>query len=445
MDGGERMAGAWSEKEVIHLLNRAAFGAGSKEVAACLVLGREETVRRLVAGEALVEGIPPLQTLEAVKADGSKALDPAQLADQQLYWLYRMAYSPAPLIEKMTLFWHGHFATAYYKVKDVSLMVKQNELFRQHALGSFKELVLAVGQDPAMMIWLDVNKNKKGKPNENYAREVMELFTLGIGQYTEQDVKEAARAFTGWTYNKAEGTVSFAPKQHDDERKTLLGESGKLDAGGAIDIIFHQKALTQFLAAKLLTFFAVDQPPQAWVVKVADTIAAKSTIGEVLYDLMVSDEFYDPALQMALIKTPAEYTAGIVKQCQLPPVKGYVQAMRKMGQELYMPPDVAGWRGGLTWLGTSSLLARYQFAETVAKQMKAALLTSAPFQPQNKDQAEQWAALWSRNLGIAKLSSPTLKSLSAYTNDTIVHTTNKNPGLRGLLHLLLISPEAQMK
>ncbi|MFC5449496.1 DUF1800 domain-containing protein [Paenibacillus aestuarii] len=439
------MVGVWTEKEVIHLLNRAAFGASSKEIAACLNLGREETVRRLVAGEALIEGIPALTPLEELKTEGNKALDPAQLADQQLYWVYRMASSKAPLVEKMTLFWHGHFATAYYKVKDVALMVEQNELFRKHALGSFKELVVAVGQDPAMMIWLDVNKNKKGKPNENYAREVMELFTLGIGQYTEQDVKEAARAFTGWTYNKAEGKVSFAPKQHDDERKTLLGESGKLDAAGAVDIIFHQKALPQFLAAKLLAFFAVDPPPQAWIRKVADDIATKATIGEVLYALMVSDDFYDPALQMALIKTPAEYTAGIVKQCQLPLAKGYVQAMRKMGQELYMPPDVAGWRGGLTWLGTSSLLARYQYAETVAKQMKAALLTSDTFQPQNKEQAEQWAALWSRNLGIAKLSAPTLKSLSAYANDTIIHATNKNSGLRGLMHLLLISPEAQMK
>lgn len=163
-----------------------------------------------------------------------------------MYWLYRMVNSSAPLIEKMTLFWHGHFATANYKVKDVTLMVQQNALFRKYALGNYKELVLAIGKDPAMMIWLDVNRNKKNKPNENYAREVMELFTLGIGQYTETDVKEAARAFTGWTYSEKENKVAFNPKQHDNDPKTLLGEKGNLDGDAAIDIIFHQSRYLHF-------------------------------------------------------------------------------------------------------------------------------------------------------------------------------------------------------
>jgi uncharacterized protein (DUF1800 family) len=442
---GEIMAMAWTDKEVIHLLNRAAFGVSQDEIRACVTLGREETVRRLIIGEPLISNLPPMATFDQVKADGKKALDPTQLSDQQMYWVYRMVHSGAPLIEKMTLFWHGHFATANYKVKDVSLMVQQNELMRKHALGNFKELVLAIGQDPAMMIWLDVNKNKKEKPNENYAREVMELFTLGIGQYSEQDVKEAARAFTGWTYNKDNDKVSYNPKQHDNDAKTLLGETGKLDAEGAIDVIFHQKAVASFLAAKLLTYFAVESPSQAWISKVAEDISTKPTIGEVLQALFLSDDFYEDNLQLSLIKTPAEYVAGIMKSCQLSISKGYVQAMRKMGQELYSPPDVAGWRGGVTWLSTSSLLARYQFAESVVKQLNGAILTSDGFRPQQTDRAEEWVKLWGRNMGLAQVSDKTLQGISAYVEDELLHTKQKSAGLRGLLQLVLLSPEAQMK
>ncbi|NEW08254.1 DUF1800 domain-containing protein [Paenibacillus sp. SYP-B3998] len=435
----------WTYKEVTHLLNRAAFGATQEEIAVCVKLGREETVRRLIEGEPLINDQPLLVSIDQVTADGKKALDPTQLGDQQMYWLYRMVHSGAPLIEKMTLFWHGHFATANYKVRDVSLMVQQNDLFRKHALGNFKELVLALTEDPAMMIWLDVNKNKKGKPNENYAREVMELFTLGIGQYTEQDVKEAARAFTGWTYDKNENKTSYNLKQHDNESKTFLGETGKWDAVGAIDVISRQKAFSTFLAAKLLAFFAVDNPTQMWIRRVAEDIETKKTIGEVLQALFVSEDFYNEKLQMSLIRTPAEYVANIIKSCQIPVSKGYSQAMRKMGQELYSPPDVAGWRGGVTWLSTSSLLARYQFAESIAKQLNGTFLTSTMYTPKLGDSSEEWVKLWTQNLGLLQVSDQTMRSLRAYVEDTLLHKKQKNAGLRGLLQLVLISPEAQMK
>ncbi|TXK85603.1 DUF1800 family protein [Paenibacillus sp. N3.4] len=434
----------WTNKEVVHLLNRAGFGSNEEEIDACVKLGREETVRRLIAGEALMSDSKPLTPFEQL-SEGNKVLDPLQLGDQQMYWLYQMVNSGAPLIEKMTLFWHGHFATANYKVGDVALMVQQNKLFRKYALGNFKELVLAVGQDPAMMIWLDVNKNKKGKPNENYAREAMELFTLGIGHYTEQDVKEAARAFTGWTYDKKENKVAYNFKQHDSDNKTLLAETGKLDAQSAIDIIFHQKALPVFLAKKLLTYFAADHPSESWITKVAEDIATKPSVGEVLQALFLSDEFYDEKLRLSLIKTPVDYVAGILKACRLPVTKGHAQAMRKMGQELYSPPDVAGWRGGASWLNTNSLLARYQFAESVAKQMNGKTLTSPSYTPKQTDRPEEWVNLWTQNLGMSVLSDKTIQSLTAYADDTIIHTKQKSAGLRGLLHLMLISPEAQMK
>lgn len=434
----------WTNKEVVHLLLRAGFGSTTEEVNACVALGREETVRRLIAGEALIDAAP-LTPFEQLHAEGKKSLDPLQLADQQMYWLYRMVNASAPLVEKMTLFWHGHFATANYKVKDVTLMIQQNTLFRNHALGSFKELVLAIGKDPAMMIWLDVNRNKKNKPNENYAREVMELFTLGIGHYSETDVKEAARAFTGWTYSEKENKVAFISKQHDNDTKTLLGETGKLGSDEAIDVIFHQKSLSAFLAAKLLAYFATDNPSESWVQQVAGHIAEKATIGEVLQELFLSDDFYNPTLRLSLIKTPADYVAGILKTLNVTVAKGHAQAMRRMGQELFSPPDVAGWRGGASWLNTNLLLARYQFAESIAMQIIGKKLVSPELTPQRAELSEEWVKLWSERLGITNLSDKTLQGLSAYVEDTVVHAKVKNEGLRGLLQLILISPEAQMK
>ncbi|MGO4499395.1 DUF1800 domain-containing protein [Paenibacillus sp. 2RAB27] len=442
------MGDQWTNKEVVHLLLRAGFGVAKEEVAACLALGREETVRRLVSGEALIDKAPKLASFDEFHADGKKALDPLLLVDQQMYWLYRMVNSPAPLIEKMTLFWHGHFATANYKVKDASLMAKQNELFRQYALGNFKELLIEIGKDPAMMIWLDVNQNKKGKPNENYAREVMELFTLGIGHYTEMDVKESARAFTGWTYNKNDHKVNYNAKQHDNDPKTLLGESGKLDADDVIDILFHQKALPTFLATKLLNYLATDTPSDRWIQTIAGLITQKNTVGEVLQELFLSDEFYADTNRMSLIKTPADYVAGILKCCNLSVAKGHAQAMRKMGQELFVPPDVAGWRGGASWLTTNCLLARYQFAEGIAKQMNGQQLNAPAFQPNQAESPIEWTKRYAELMGISDLSEQTLASLRAYADDTIVHTTQtkqKLTGLRGLLQLVLISPEAQMK
>ncbi|OAS16913.1 DUF1800 domain-containing protein [Paenibacillus oryzisoli] len=438
----------WTNKEVVHLLLRAGFGVTQEEIAACLALGRVETVRRLVSGEALIDKSPKLASFDEFHADGKKALDPLLLVDQQMYWLYRMVNSPTPLIEKMTLFWHGHFATANYKVKDATLMVRQNELFRKYAMGNFKELLTEIGKDPAMMIWLDVNQNKKGKPNENYAREVMELFTLGIGHYTEMDVKESARAFTGWIYNKNEHKVNYNAKQHDNDAKTLLGESGKLDANDVIDILFHQRALPMFLATKLLNYLATDNPSESWIQSVAGLITQKNTIGEVLQELFLSEEFYADIHRLALIKAPADYVAGILKSCNLAVAKGHAQALRKMGQELFVPPDVAGWRGGTSWLTTNCLLARYQFAEGVAKQMNGQQLNSSAFQPIQVESPMEWVRLYAERMGITELSEQTQASLLAYADDTLVHTTQtkqKLTGMRGLLQLVMISPEAQMK
>lgn len=339
------MGAAWTEHEVVHLLNRTGFYTSKTDIEACLSLGQAESVRRLVAGESLTGKTASLQSITELTADG-KEMKADSIGDQQTYWLYRILNTEAPLIEKMTLFWHGHFSTSFSKVNDIPLMLRQNELFRNYALGNFHELVLQIGKDPAMMIYLDVNSNRKGKPNENYAREVMELFTLGIGNYTEQDIKETARSLTGWSYDRKEGQVKFNKGQYDAANKTVLGETGAFNETTVVDVFFKQEALPQFIAKKLLKWFAVDEPSQEWVDLVAGDVSKDQTIGEVLTKLFMSDAFYNPEIQGALIKTPIEYVAGILKAFNIPLSKGFTQSARKMGMELFLPPDVAGWRGG---------------------------------------------------------------------------------------------------
>jgi uncharacterized protein (DUF1800 family) len=439
------MASMWTEQEAVHLLNRTTFYTSPDDVSTALQLGQEETVRRLIAGEPLNGAEGSIQPIEEVLADG-KNLKATDIGDQQAYWLYRMTQTSAPLIEKMTLFWHDHFATSHRKVNNVPLMVQQNELFRKYALGSFYELLIEVGKDPAMVIWLDGNSNKKGKPNENYAREVMELFTLGIGNYSEQDIKEAARAFTGWSVNKDDNyKISFNAKQHDTGVKKVLRESGSFDEHTVVDVLFHQAALSQHMASKLLQAFATADPPTSWVDQIAKDFKESKTVGEVLKKLFLSDTFYKPEYQRAIIKSPAEYVAWLVRAYQLPLSKGYTSAMRKMGQELYLPPDVSGWEEGTSWLMTTSLLARYQFAESVAKKVKSTMFTEIPYNLGNGAMADDYVWKWSRNSGIWFLGEQSEKTVARYAEDTFLYAKTKINGMRGLLQLLLISPEAQMK
>lgn len=436
------MTSNWNESDAVHLLNRAAFAAGPQEAEAAVKLGKRETVRRLTAGEPITGQTHPVLPIEQVKADG-RTLQASQIRDQQTYWIYRMANTSAPLIEKMTLFWHGHFATSYAKVHDVSFMVRQNHLFREQALGSFREMVQKVSVDPAMMKWLDANSNRKGRANENYAREVMELFTLGLGHYSENDVKAAARALTGWHVSK-DGTVAFHKQQHDGTVKTILGHTGRFGEQDFIELLFEQPALSEFMALKLLQFFATPNPPQAWVQTVAEDFRKQPTVGQVMTNLFLSEAFYEPQYRMSIIKSPADYVIWFMRILSLPLSKNLTNAMKTMGQELYYPPDVAGWRRGDSWLMTSYLMARSRFAETAAQRLKGTVLTSAAFTPEQKENGEAWVKLWIRNLGMGSVGRQTQSVLSEYASGTITQAHHNRSGLQGLLNLLMISPEAQM-
>ncbi len=289
--------------------------------------------------------------------------DQRNLGLLRAWWLAGRAGTARPLEEKMTLFWHGHFATGYETVRDARHMQLQNDTFRRHATGSFAALVKAVARDPAMLRYLDGNRNIKGSPNENFARELMELFTIGRGHYSEQDVKEAARAFTGWTYQGE--AFELRERQHDDGVKTFMGRTGKLGGFDVIDTILAQDAVSTFIAAKLCRYFVGPTPDAGLVDGLARVMrASRYELKPVLRALFRSRAFYAPEVAFAHIKSPAELAVGAVRALELPgSVAGEAgRFMVSMGQELFQPPNVKGWDGGRAWINSSTLLVRYNFA-----------------------------------------------------------------------------------
>jgi uncharacterized protein (DUF1800 family) len=289
--------------------------------------------------------------------------------DLQKWWLLRMATTRRPLQEKLTLFWHGHFATSIFKVDSAYYMWLQNETLRKHASGNFHALVMAISKDPAMIKWLDNDSNSKEHPNENYAREVMELFTLGEGQYTEADIKEVARAFTGWTYDRSGMQYRFNGPQHDDGPKEVLGQKGNWDGGDVIDIIFKQPACARFMARKLWTYFAYEEPEPELVDGLAKVFRDHDyELKPLLHTMFSCNAFYSDRAIRTQIKSPVQLLVGSYQLLNrkipdaLDRFSVVVKALRMTGQEPLLPPDVSGWKGGLTWINTSSLLMRYNFS-----------------------------------------------------------------------------------
>lgn len=299
----------------------------------------------------------------------------------QTWWLDRMIQTPAPLQEKMTLFWHGHFTSAIFQ-KGITPqeMLAQNQLFRSYALGNIRKLTLAVSQDPAMLKYLDNRASVKAHPNENYARELMELFTLGLGNYTEQDVRESARAFTGWTVRGPlqGGGFFFNAAQHDDGVKTFLGRTGNFDGRDIVDIIFEQPAAPRWFANKLLNYFVYNDPEPELIDAVAALIKKNDfELAPVVSTLLRSNVFYSERAYRALVKSPVEFVVGTY---QLFGIRQADQvalgALNRMGQVLFYPPNVKGWDGGSAWLNSQTILARENFVNTIthSPQMDAAWL-----------------------------------------------------------------------
>ncbi|RZK65159.1 MAG: DUF1800 domain-containing protein, partial [Pedobacter sp.] len=284
--------------------------------------------------------------------------------DLNIAWVSKMINTDSPLREKMTLFWHGHFAC---RSNNPMYAQQLNNIQRQHGLGSFRTLLIEVSKSPAMLQYLNNQQNKKGKPNENFARELMELFTLGRGNYTENDIKESARAFTGWTYDK-DGTFFFRKNQHDDGTKTFFGKIGNFEGENIIDIILDKPETATFISRKIYRFFVNDTPNEEHVKELANHFYnAKYDISEMMRKLFTADWFYSPENVGTKIKSPAEFLIGLSREFFVTYNKPQVliQLQSSLGQYLFNPPNVAGWPGGQNWIDSSSLMLRMRIPSLV--------------------------------------------------------------------------------
>ncbi len=402
-------ASQWNADAAAHLLERAGFGGTPEEIAALAALGPQQAVAALVhydpANPQLPafehsgifdEGLDPFppsrpattelarENGEAlgikVKPGGNRPLQP--IVNKFFYWLRassletnrvaywwadRMVATEQPLQEKLALFWHGHFAVNEGKVRDYRKLLQQLELFHAHGNGSFRELMVAVAQDPAMLAFLDAGVNVKGAPNENFAREIMELFTMGVGNYSEQDIREAARAFTGWNFSGLDFVVNEA--QHDGGEKQFLGHRGNFDGVEIIDIIMDQPVTAEYMAAKLYRFFVRQQISPALQTELGNVLRdADYDIASFLETLFLSRDFYSIASVGTHIKSPVELAVSTYRKLGLddaPGVPDFNRATGALGQTLLRPPTVAGWGEGQSWITPGLLLERGNFARDV--------------------------------------------------------------------------------
>ncbi len=354
-------ANPWTPAKAGHLFRRAGFGTTAAEVAEATAAGPHATVDKLLAGGADAEGFAATSDYLAGEKALPKGASGGRLA---AWWVARMLHSPHPLREKLTLFWHNHFATSLTKVRDAWLMLGQYRLLNQHALGDFRELLAAMSTDPAMMVWLDTAQSVRGKPNENYARELMELFSLGVGNYTETDVREAARAFTG--YELRDGKATLNPKKHDSTAKKVLGRTGDFAADDVVNICLGQPACPRFVARKLYRFLVSDaaDPAPALTDPLADQYRKSGfDTAKLVETILRSDHFFGPAAYRRKVKSPVEYALGIVRGLGgSPGALPLAEALEPLGQALFAPPSVKGWDGGPAWLNGQTLLFRQNLA-----------------------------------------------------------------------------------
>jgi uncharacterized protein (DUF1800 family) len=345
----------WDITKVGHLYRRAAFGANWSELQAGLNDGPDKTVDKLLAGGS------GLETFDKQTAALARTITQANNGLQaRAWWLYRMLYTPHLALEKMTLFWHNHFATSNAKVNNAGYMLGQYELLKRNALGNIRTLLQEISQDPAMMVWLDTALSKKGMPNENYARELMELFSLGIGHYTETDIREAARAFTGWEIREGRGYLDKS--KHDDGEKTVLSRKGNWTGRDIVRICLDQECAPYFLAGKLFRFLISESITPTKELLKPLTEQLRSTdfdAGSLVKRMLRSNLFFSPLAYRTKIKSPVEFALNIVRGLEgRIGASALAQALDELGQSLFYPPSVKGWDGGEAWLNGQTLLLR---------------------------------------------------------------------------------------
>jgi uncharacterized protein (DUF1800 family) len=364
-----------------HLLNRTGFDAQLREIDAYAKLTRREGVERLLAGVGTEARTPPPawakewtdpRRIRAMGEEERRAFVRLQIEralELKAWWLAEMLGTESPFTERMTLFWHNHFTSSLQKVRSPPLMLRQNALLRQHALGNFGELLHAVSKDPAMLVYLDSATNRRGQPNENFARELMELFTLGEGRYGEQDIKEAARAFTGWSIELETGEFRFRPRQHDDAVKIVLGKS--LESGTEVlELLLAQPATAEHIAARLWREFVSPQPQPEELRRLAAALRdSRYDLRTAMRALLLTPAFWAPENRAVLIKSPTELVVGTMRQFGIAvndPLP-FVFLLAYLGQDVLSPPNVKGWPGGEAWINSTTLLARKQFLERLLR------------------------------------------------------------------------------
>lgn len=354
--------GPWGRREAAHLLRRAAFSPSEAEVRRAVDDGLEAVVARLI--DTPVEA----DTARHRDLDSTGAAVAARNDIEQLaaWWLLRMSHTARPLHARMAVFWHNHFATSNVKVNSPPMMLRQLRTIEACALGRFDELLLSMSRDPAMIVWLDGDSNRKGKPNENYARELFELFSLGPGNYTELDIREAARAFSGW--HQQAGTFQFKERLHDHDPKTVFGKTGAWSGEHVVEMAVERPASAGFVARKLLREFVCDDPPAALVGELAGVLRdARFDLAAALHRLLRSRAFFDPRHRRVRIKSPIEFCIGLVRSFAMRASGQSLHlAASQMGQRLFEPPTVKGWDGHRRWLNASTMLVRMNAATVAA-------------------------------------------------------------------------------
>lgn len=455
-----------------HLLRRAAWGGTAAQIEEFAALSREEAADRLlgfasVDNSALDARIAAANLNLTTPGRGLDGKRPPLIRDMKRWWLYRMSYSQRPLEERMTYIWHGLLTSQLSQIGNQrgKMMVAQNELFRAHAIGCYDDLLQAVSKDPAMMTYLNTAESTKEHPNENYPREVMELFSMGEGNYTEDDVRESARAFTGWrlTPPKREEPPagasdrerrefldqrvgSYEPRYqllgrlHDDGAKTFLGQTGNFNGEDIIRIIMEQPATGRFIVRRLFSEFAYRGAEDATLDKfVAVWNESKHNVGEVVRAILVSDEFYSLRAYRALVRSPIEFMVGAVRALELETDWLTIeQTSSGMDQQLYEPPSVAGWPGGEGWLSSGTFFGRVNFLDSFLYDKRGRPLPVPALQGQAAPEATVDEAL--SRLVDGSISDDARESIYAFAR------TVSDPGERAaaVAYLVLASPEYQL-
>ena len=373
-------------EEARHLLGRTGFGGRWEQIQVFKSMDHAQAVTTILKQTRTRAQTPPPEWVNEplMSRKQIKQLSPEErkkLRQQwrrrsfelKAWWFHEMVQTDAPFSEQMTLFWHNHFTSGLRKVKSPKLIYSQNLLLRQHALGNFRQLIHGVAKDPAMIIYLDNAFNQKGKPNENFARELLELFTLGEGYYTETDVKEAARAFTGWTIDRRTGKFRFVRRRHDYGAKTFMGRTGSFNGDDIINIVLEQPRVATHITTKLWQTFVSQTPDEQEIDRLAEVLRTNAyELKPLMQALLTSKAFRDPQTHGAMIKSPVDLIVGTLRVFQFPmgDGRGIVLASRRLGQDLMDPPNVKGWPGGTQWISSDTLMMRRQIMDRFLRGME---------------------------------------------------------------------------